>query len=55
MSLKMFHTADHDQLNSLFREEARMVLGNLIFWMAAMALFSCPVWLPAVVDHFLRR
>jgi hypothetical protein len=55
MSLKLFRTADDNQLGSMVRDEARMVLGNLIFWMGAMLLFSCPVWLPALIDRFLSR
>jgi len=39
---------------SLFRQEARMILGQVLFWAAAMALIACPVWIPLIIEYFLH-
>jgi len=53
MHLKTSHFLSSPKPGDLFREDARMILANVLFWLAAMALFSCPVWLPAVIEYFL--
>lgn len=55
MNTKPLHLSKNDELGSLFREEARMIVVHLVFWLGAITLLAVPVWLPLIVEVLIKR
>lgn len=58
MALKSipFAPVKHSQeIGSLVQAEVLRAARNMLFWLAAMALIACPVWIPILIEWLLGR
>lgn len=54
-SIPFTDTKNSRELGVLFWDETLRILGSLVSWLAAMALISCPVWIPLLIEYLLQK